>query len=176
MAMKMMKFSGHVKYVYFANSTKNERIGTLQLNKCINIKLRHECLENVGILDEVLFNNEKSTVADVIMNVKKEGAPLFHGIEQGSGKNSQHVYVYFKGTQLAEAKDWIRKNYEIILRVKDKIEYKSSIPKITGEETSYHQDLNDYIINRMKVITIVDKREQTPQTYLEALTGRSGKL
>ena len=81
MVMKMMKFSGHVKYVSLANSTKNERIGTLQLNKCINIKLRYECLENVGILDEVLFNNEKSTVADIIMNVKKEGAPLFHGIE-----------------------------------------------------------------------------------------------
>jgi len=48
---------------------------------------------------------------------------------------------------------------EVHLPVKEKTEYKSSIPKITGEEMSYHQDLNDYIINRMKVITIVDKRE-----------------
>ena len=75
----------------------------------------------------------------------------------------------------AEAKDWLRKNYGITLQVKDKTEYATSIPKITGEEVSYHKDLNDYIINRMKTITIVDKREQKPKSYIEALTGESHK-
>lgn len=172
-AMRMMKLSGHIKYVSFNNSTKNERIGTLQLNKCINIKLKYECLEDVGVLDEVEFNNEKSTLSEVIMSVKKEGASLFHGIEQGYGKNVNNTYVYFKGTRSVEAREWLRKNYGINLRVKDKAEYTTSLPKVTGDEASYHKDLNDYIISRMQVITIDENRNKAPKSYLEALTGMS---
>ena len=52
-ALRQLKFSkdSYIKYVSFSNSTRNERIGELQLNKYTNIKLKYEYLEKVGILD-----------------------------------------------------------------------------------------------------------------------------
>ena len=82
-AMQSMKFSekSHVKYISFVNSTRNERIGSLQLNKYINIRLKYECLEEVGILDEAEYQGKKKTLAEIIIEARKEGKQLFHGIE-----------------------------------------------------------------------------------------------
>ena len=54
-----------------------------------------------------------------------------------------------------------------------KKEYITSLPKIMGEEETYHQELNDYILTRMKVITITLQQESALKSYLEVLTGRS---
>ena len=72
------------------------------------------------------------------MNVRKDRVPLFHGIEQGLGKNEGNTYIYFKGAMAAEARDWICKNYGSTFTVKDKQEYKTSLPIITKEEVAYH--------------------------------------
>ena len=72
-----------------------------------------------------------------------------------------------------ESKDWIRKNYGTKFTIPKKEEYITSLPKITGEEETYHRELNDYILNKMKVITITTQQKLVSQTYLEALTGRS---
>jgi len=45
-------------------------------------------------------------------------------------------------------------NYGITFTVKNKIEYITSLPAITTEEVGYYKDLNDYIIDRMKEISI----------------------
>ena len=112
-AMKQARFSrnSHIKYISFANSTRNKRIGALQLNKCINIKLKYECLENVNALELAKYNGVEQIVSEVIMSIKSKGIPLFYSIEQGTGRNSNNVYIYFKGTMAVEGKDWIRKNY-----------------------------------------------------------------
>ena len=57
MAMQSIKFSekSHIKYVSLVNSTRNERIGSLQLNKYINIRLKYECLEEVRVLDKAEY-------------------------------------------------------------------------------------------------------------------------
>ena len=154
--MRQIKFSkhSHIKYVSFTNSTRNERIGALQLNKFINIKLKYECLEDVGVLDEVKVQDQTKTLSEIFMNAKKNGISLFNGIEQGSGRNEKNTYVYFKGTMATEAREWIRKNYGTTIKVKDKKEHKTSLPVITTEEETYRKELNDYIVNRMKEITI----------------------
>ena len=107
MAMRQIKFSthSHIKYVSFANSIRNERIGALQLNKFINIKLKYECLEDVGVLDAAKFQDQTKTLSEFIMSAKKNGIFLFSGIEQGSGKNEKNTYVYFKGTMATEARE-----------------------------------------------------------------------
>jgi len=106
-AMKQMRFSerNHIKYVSFANSTRNERIGGLQLNKYINIRLKYECIKNVRVLDIAKYQGQEKPLSEIIMEAKKGGILLFHGIEQGSGKNEGNTYVYFKGTIAVEARD-----------------------------------------------------------------------
>ena len=54
-----------------------------------------------------------------------------------------------------EAKDWIRKNYGTKFIIPKKEDYITLLPQITGEEEIYHQELNNYIITMMKVITII---------------------
>lgn len=161
MAIRQIKFSthSHIKYVLFANSTRNERIGALQLNKFINIKLKYECLEDVGVLDAAKFQDQTKILSEFFMNAKKNGISLFNGIEQGSGKNEKNTYVYFKGTMATEAREWIRKNYGTTITVEDKNEYKTSLPVITTEEETYHKELNDYIVDRMKEITIYPNKK-----------------
>ena len=82
-AMRQSRFSrnSHIKYVSFSNSTRNERIGVLQLNKCINIKLKYEYLENVDVLELAKYNGVEQIVSKVIMSIKSKGILLFHSIE-----------------------------------------------------------------------------------------------
>ena len=134
--------------------------------------MKYECLEEVGILDEAEYQGQKKTLSEIIMEVRKGGTQLFHGIEQGIGKNDKNVYVYFKGTMAMEVRDWIRKNYGHTITITNKKEYETSLPKITPAEKIYHQELHDYIINRMKIITIDSSSNKSRRTYLEAVTGK----
>ena len=42
----------------------------------------------VGVLDKTLHQDKENAVLEIIMNAKKDGIPICHGIEQGSGKMS----------------------------------------------------------------------------------------
>jgi len=39
------------------------------------------------------------------MSIKTKGVPIFTRVEQGSGKNSNKVYLYFKPNMEEDAKD-----------------------------------------------------------------------
>jgi len=69
-------------------------------------------------LDEAVYHEKNQTVAEVIMAVKINGIPLFVGIKQGSGRNQNNTYVYFKPSMTAEAKAWIIKNYGTTFKIK----------------------------------------------------------
>ena len=172
--MRQMKLStqSHIKYVSFSNSTKQERLRALQLNKFINIRLKYESLNNIGVLNEAVYHKKNQIVVEVIMAAKINGILLFVGIEQGSGRNQNNTYVYFKLSMTAEAKVWIRKSYGIIFKIKGKNEYKTSLSQITVEEETYCNELNDYIIDRLKVITIDETPKMKQKSYMEALKGK----
>ena len=151
--MKVSKNS-HIKYASFSNSSKVERLRALQLNKLINVRVKCESLNNINVLEEAEYNNKKQTVAEVIMSAKVNGMPLFIGVEQGSGKNNVNTYVYFKPNMSTEAKEWISKKFGTTFKVKDKADYEISAPKQTITDKECHSELNDYIIDRLKIIKI----------------------
>ena len=84
---------------------------------------------------------------------------LFLGVEQGSVNNRANTYVCFKPTMAAEAKNWIRENYGIKFIVPGKTECVSSLPELTAEEESKRNELNDCIVDRLKVITINENNQ-----------------
>jgi len=45
----------HVKYVSFKNSTKADRIAGLKLNQLLNIRLKYEWLEDIKVLEKVIY-------------------------------------------------------------------------------------------------------------------------
>ena len=52
----------------------------------------------------------------------------------------------------------------------DEENYKTSLPDVTLEEKVYHQELNDYIIDQMKEITIhKEKSKSKPKTCVEVV-------
>ena len=174
-AMMNMKLGdeSHVKYISFANSTRNERINALQLNKYINIKLKYECLENVDALDEIDIEEKRQTLSEVVMKAKKNGIPIFLGIEQGSGKNADHTYVYHKGSMAAEAKEWIRNVYGKTVKIRGKKDYTTLLKPVTEEEQVYQKGLNDFIIERLKYVTITPKAVNKKMSYLQAASGNN---
>jgi len=144
----------HVKYLSFKNNTKTERIAGLQLNRLINGRVKYERLDEITLLDEAKYNGQVGKVGKLLMMAKAKGIPIFNGVEQGSGKNSSKVYVYFKPNMTTEAKDWIRKVYGTTFTVKDKKNYETSIRAVTKEEEEYSSQVNNYIADRIKEIQI----------------------
>ena len=61
----------------FANSTKQERIGASQLNKHINMQLKHKSLDDAEALYKAEFNIKSQMVAEGLLDVKKNGIPFF---------------------------------------------------------------------------------------------------
>ena len=58
-----------------------------------NVKARHETLFNVRKIQLIKTNDENISVEQAIRNIKVNGANLFLGTEQGSGKHSNDVKV-----------------------------------------------------------------------------------
>ena len=56
--------------------------------------------------------------------------------------------------------------------IKGKKEYKTSLPTLTVEDETYYSDLNNYIIDRLKVITINKPLHMKQKSYLEVLKGK----
>lgn len=168
--MKLGKNS-YAKYVSFANSSRNERISALQLNKHINIKLKYECIEDAGVLDETEFEGTRQTVSEVVMGAKHKGIPLFAGVEQGLGKNAKCAYLHYKGPMATEAREWIRNTYGKQFKVEEKKNYVTSVPQITEEEKNYRNEINDSIINRLKHINIDENKEKQALSCKSVLIG-----
>ena len=76
---------------------------------------------------------------------------------------------------VAKARDWIWNNYYSIMTIKNKKEYITSLPNIPKEEEEYRKELNNYIIDQIKVININTPENKNPSIYLEALTGIKDK-
>ena len=133
--MRQLKISkqSYVKCVSFSNNTRIDIIRALQLNKHMNIRLRHESLNNVKILDKAVFNEKTQMVVEGSMEMKKDGVPMFMGVEQGSGKNQTNVYAWFKPNRVTEAKKWIRKNFGTTFVIAGKKEHVTTLPKINKE-------------------------------------------
>ena len=64
------------------------------------------------------------------MKMKVRGIPIFHGVEQGNGKNSNRVYLYFKPNIAEDAKEWMRKTYGKEFMVEGKRTYKMLVEVI----------------------------------------------
>ena len=101
----------HIKYVSFKNSTKADKIAGLKLNRLINVHTRYEWLNDVTVLTTAKYKGIKGSLGQMIMNVKVKGVPVFKGVEQGWGKNSNRVYLYYKPNMTDEVKQWIRNIY-----------------------------------------------------------------
>ena len=92
----MQENKSHVKYVSLKHSSKAERIAGLKLNQIINAKLRYEYFKELGFLAEAEYNNQKMTIAQVLMKAKINGKTLFNGVEQGRGKYSARGHMFCK--------------------------------------------------------------------------------
>ena len=47
------------------------------MNKYINIRLKYECLKNIGTLDEVQYKGKKMAVIESIISTEVNGILLF---------------------------------------------------------------------------------------------------
>jgi len=103
------------------------------------------------------------------MGMETKGVPIFTGVEQGSGKNNNKVYLYFKPNMEEDAKDWIRNVYWKELLVDRKQDDKISVKAINQEDEKYKIDIRDYIVDRIKEIQI-DKEEDN-RSYSEVVRG-----
>ena len=166
------KQKSYVKHVSFANSTRQERIRALQSNKHTNIRLRHKSLNNVEALDKALIKEKSQTVVEELMEVKKNGIHLFVGVEQGSGKNQTNTHACFKPNMATEAKNWISQNFGTTLTISGKKEFVTTLTKVNKKEESRRNELNDCVVDRLKVVTIAKKKQPKQKTCLEIATGK----
>ena len=75
-----------MKHVSFAHATSEERLAAMHCNEMKNAKASYKTLFNVRKRQLIQTKDETKNVEQTIRNVKVNGANLFLGIEQGSGK------------------------------------------------------------------------------------------
>ena len=74
----------------------------------------------------------------------------------------------------AEAKNRVRQNDGTKFTIVGNTEHAASLPKVTEEEESCRNELNNYVVDRLRLIT-TDKNNQPKQkTFLEIATGKEG--
>jgi hypothetical protein len=151
---------GHIKYISFKHSSKRERIASLQLNKILNGPNKYEWFENTAVLETVYFKGKEMTFSQVIMDAKSNGIRIFNGVEQGFGMNENRVYVYFKPNMQKEAREWIQKHYGKDFKVKNMNEYTTSVPTTSPEEVKVNNEIQDYILERLKEVRIDDSKRR----------------
>jgi len=144
----------HIKYVSFKNSTKADKIAGLKLNRLINVHTRYEWLNDVTVLTTAKYKGIKGSLGQMIMNVKVKGVPVFKGVEQGWGKNSNRVYLYYKPNMTDEVKQWIRNIYGKDFVVEGKGTYETSVKAINLHEEKYNSEIREYLADRIKEIEI----------------------
>ena len=170
--MRQLKLSekNHINCMTFANDTRQEVIRALQQNKRINVRLKHESLDNAGALGKSAFNEKHQAVAEALLVAKKKGISSLLGVEQGVGKNRANACVCFKQNMTAEAKNGIRQNHRTKFSIPRKTACVSSLPKLTADEESNTNELNDCIVNRLKVIATNENNQPEQKTFLETVT------
>ena len=105
----------HIKYLSFRNNIRAERAVGLKLNRLLNGKTKYEQLEDLNLMDKAKYNRQKGCVGKLLMIAKAKGSSVFSGVEQGSGKHKENVFVCYKPNMVQEAQIWIRKVYKKVL-------------------------------------------------------------
>ena len=55
--------------------------------------MKYESIKNADIENEVEYKGEKGYLHDVILSIQNGSSPLFTGVEQGSGRARNRVYL-----------------------------------------------------------------------------------
>ena len=138
----------------------------LKLNQIINVRLKYEWLDEVGLYDLARYQGKQMTISQVLMNAKANGKKLINGIEQGGGHNEKNLYIYFKPNVQSEVSEWIQQHYGKDFKIVNKVVYKTSIKEVTLEEKSINKANTDYILERLIEINI---EERSTKTYSQAV-------
>ena len=81
-----------IKYISFKDMP-NEKIASLHINNMNDILVRFESLIRINIQDKANYNGENNNIRNLLLKVKYNNAPLFTGVEQGTGVKQDHVHI-----------------------------------------------------------------------------------
>ena len=73
---------------------------------------------------------------------------------------------------VTEAKNWIRQNYGTKFTIVGNTEHVTSLPKVTAEEESCRNELNDYVIDKFRLITTNENNRPKQKSFLQIATGK----
>ena len=96
-----------MKHVSIVHATSEKRLAAMHCNEMKKLKARYETLFNARKRQLIKTKDEMKSAEQTIRNVKANGANLFLGIEQGSGKHSEDVQITMNPMCKREALSWI---------------------------------------------------------------------
>ena len=121
-----------------------EKKNSLNVNTINNVKVKHEILKDISILDDAKEVSIKGTVIGMLMKATSNGKNITHGIEQSCSKNESSVFALFMLRNRMVVHEWIIKNYRISLKVENKEAYMTSVPRMSAEQNSYNELLKEF--------------------------------
>ena len=60
-----------------------------------DILVKFKSLIGINVQDEANFKWENNNVRNLLLKVKYKNAPLFTGVEQGTGEKQDHIHILF---------------------------------------------------------------------------------
>ena len=75
------------------------------MNRLLNVRLKHEWLEDTNALAPARYRGYCGNVGQLIITMKSKGIPILTGVEQGFEKNSSRKCLHYKPNMAEEAKE-----------------------------------------------------------------------
>ena len=97
-------------------------------------------------MDTVIIEGKEEILRDILLEIKYKKNPLFTGVEKGSRRKANSVFVLITPNLRKEAQYQLRENFgKTIVFVIKKSDYKILIPLLLTCITIYNNKLNEFI-------------------------------
>ena len=95
------------KFIPCKNATVQERLAAMQGNDVMNVKARHETINNAK-LDDIIYADKKHYyLEDYILDAKHNDQPLFLAVEPGLGGYENNSQAALNPRMKCKAREWL---------------------------------------------------------------------
>ena len=139
-----------LRYYSFIAGSPDERREALLLNQYANSRMKYEFIKNVDVKKIIKVNRIEITIRKAILNVNVRGINIFDAIEQGYGKKSNDMFMYYYPEHAPLVKTQFKEKFMNNIEIENKDMLEISVKIETKEQKEYLNTINKNITIRLK--------------------------
>lgn len=143
-----------MQYIVYHRSTAEQCYILMISHSLINLLTKFEKLLEVHVNNEVTYRDQTGTLREILKSITMNKQILFYCVEQGGAHKRNQVHVFYKKSDAAVVKKWLRRNIGLHLKFVSKQVTPSEILAKVDEPTKldgYNERLKlTYFLSQQK--------------------------